>query len=135
MWRGMLLRLLAALQKVERAVETAQRRSQIGAMLAVEVVALIDVMQELQCVADMLPGRLIGPWANRAVAAIEGAAPLGTFPQVHHAAPILGDQRQDPTARHRTAIDPAATVGKQAAHEHVLISHHRGAGATRSAAV
>ena len=135
MWRGgLLLRMLAAFQQVERTVETAQRRGQIGAVLGVEAFAFIDVVQQLERVPDMLTGGLVRPRAALAVAPVEGAAPLGALPQVHHPATILEDACQEHAARHRTAIDAAATVGKQATdRKHALISHYRGAGATRRA--
>lgn len=130
----MLLRLLAAFQKIERTVETAECRGQIGAVLAVEALALIDMMQQLEGVADMLAGRLGRPRADRTVAAIEGAAPFGAMAEVHDSATIDGDKGQDPAARHCTPIDPGATVGNQAAgRRHAQIWHHRVMGATRSA--
>lgn len=132
----MLLRLLAAFQKIERTVETAQRGGEIGAVLAVEVIALIDVMQQLEGVPDMLAGGLVGPRADRTAASIERAAPFGALTQVHDPATIDGDVCQHPAARHRTAIDPTATVCDQTTDpKHAQISHHRGAGATRSAVV
>jgi hypothetical protein len=122
------------LQELERAFDPPQGSGQIGALLGLEIVGLVQVIQQLECVPHVL-GRSFGrPSATEAVATVEGAAPLGAAPQVHRAAALDGDLRQHGPARHGTAVDPGATVGKQATgRKHGLICHQRGAGATRSA--
>lgn len=126
----------ATLQELERAVQPLQRGGEIGALLDVETIGLEQVVQQLQGVADVLRGRFDGACAKRAVAAIQGAAPLGTTPQVYDVAPIVGNVRQHRAARHVAAVDPAATVGEEATgRKHDLICHQRCAGATRRVCV
>jgi hypothetical protein len=82
------------------------------------------MVQQLETVPDVLGGRLDGARAQGTVAAIQGAAPLGAAAQVYDAPPIVGDSRQDRAARHRPAVDPAATVGEQATdRKHTIICH------------
>ena len=70
--------------------------------------------------------------AERAVTAIQGAAPFCTAPQIYDVAPIVRNVRQHSAARHGAAVDPAATVGEEATgRKHDLICHQRRAGATR----
>jgi hypothetical protein len=83
----------ATLQELERAVQPLQRGGEIGALLDVETIGLEQVVQQLQRVPHVLRGRLDGAGAKRAVAAIQGAAPLGAAPQVYDVAPIVGNVR------------------------------------------
>ena len=90
-----LLGTRAALQELERPLEPPQRCRQVGALLDVEPIVLVHVVQQLQGVADVLGGRLARPSAHGAVASIQGAAPLGPAPQVYGAPAIDGYPSQD----------------------------------------
>ena len=69
------------------------------------------MVQQLQCVADVLGGSLRRPRANRGVATIERAAPLGAAPQVDDTAAVHGNPRQHGATRHRAAVNAGAAVG------------------------
>ena len=126
----------ATLQELERAVQPLQRGGEIGALLDVETIGLEQVVQQLEGVADVLRWRFGVACAQRAVAAIQGAAPLSAAPQVYDVPPILGNVCQHSATRHGAAVDPAATVGEEATgRKHDLICHQRRAGATRRVCV
>jgi len=132
---GGLLRAGATLEEFERAFEPPQCRGEIGSLFDVEAVGLVQVVHQLERVPDVLGGSLRRPRTND-VASIEGAASFGAASQVYDPAAIDGDLRQDRASRHGPAVDPAATVSKQATgREHDLICHQRRAGATRTAVV
>ena len=96
----------------------------------------MQVVQQLEGVPDVLTRGLAGARPADAVAAIEGAAAVGTAPQVHHAAAFDGDVLERRAARFSAPVNPAATVGKQASGQrHDLICHSWRAGATRTAVV
>ena len=105
-------------------------------MIDTEAVGLVYVVQQLESVPNVFGGSLGRPGTQHRVAAIEGAAALGAAPQIHHAAAIHRDQRQDRATRHRTAIDAAATVSKQTTGQrHNLMCHQWFVGATRNTVV
>lgn len=109
---------------------------QIGPLLDVQTVGLVHVVQQLQRVPDVLGRSLDSPRTTKGVATIECAAALGAAPQVHDAAAVNRDQRQDRATRHRASVDAAATVSEQTTGQrHKLICHQWRAGATRSTVV
>jgi hypothetical protein len=114
----------AVFQQLERSFNPPQGSRNIGALLNAEAVGLVQVIQQLERVPHVLSRSFGRPSATRAVATIESAAPLGATPQVHGAAAIDGDLRQDGAARHGAAVDPSATVGEEATgRKHDLICH------------
>jgi len=125
----------ATLEELERAFEPPQSRVEIGSLVDVEAVGLVQMVHQLERVPDVLGGSLRRPRTND-VASIEGAPSFGAAAQVYDAAAIDGDLRQDRASRHGPAVDPAATVSEQATgREHGLICHQWRAGATRTAVV
>jgi hypothetical protein len=101
-----------------------QRSGQIGALLEVEAVGFVHVMQQLKRVPDVFTRSFGRPSATGAVATIERATSLAAAPQVYRVTAIDWDVRQDRAARHGPAVDPRATVGEEATgRKHGLICH------------
>lgn len=132
----MLLGARATLEQLERALEPVQGCFQVGPMLDIEAVRLVYVVQQLESVPNVFGGSLCRPVTPGGIATIEGAAALGAAPQIHDAAAIDRDQRQDRATRDGAAVDAAATLSKQTAGQrHDLICHQWRVGATRNAVV
>jgi hypothetical protein len=112
------------LQELERALQPLQGSGQIGALLELEEVGRVQVIQQLKRVPEVLTRRFGGPIATGAVATVESATSLAAAPQVYRVAAIDCDVRQDRAARHGPAVDPGATVGEEATgRKHGLICH------------
>jgi hypothetical protein len=112
------------LQELERALQPLQGSGQVGEMLDVEAVGFVQVIQQLKRVPGVFARRFGRPSPTGAVATVEGATSLGAAPQVHRTAALDGDLRQHCPARRGSAVDPGATVGKQATgRKHGLICH------------
>lgn len=104
-------------------------------MFAVEAIGLVQVVHHLERVADVLGGCLSRP-RTKDVTSIESAASFGAPPQIYDATAIDSHPRQDRATRHGSAVDPGATVSKEATgREHDLMCHQCREGATRRAVV
>jgi len=102
----------------------------------VQAVTLVQMLQQLQCIPNVLGWGLRRSRARGRGATIERAAALGTAPQVDDTAAIDGNSRQDHAARHRATVDPTATIGEEATgHGHDIICRQWRAGATRRTVV
>ena len=77
-----------------------------------------QLAEQLQGVPQVLAGSLEGGIAWAAAAALQGAAPLGAAPAVHHRATLARRARHGQAPRHGTAVDAVAAVGQQTCGRH-----------------
>lgn len=83
------------------------------ALLRIEGAGQRERAEQLQRIAEMLAGRLVGRLAHAATASVQRAASLGSASPVHDAAPLrprLGHHLSSAVA---ATVQPTATVVEQ----------------------
>jgi hypothetical protein len=98
------------LEQLQRALETAQRRLEIGAVVRRRLRGRVQLREQLQRVPDMLAGRFDRRGAQRAAAPIQRAPPLRAVPQIDGAPQLHRDPCDGPAARHGPPVDAAASI-------------------------
>src|SRR5947199_7506387 len=85
-----------------------------------QLAAHSQLVEELQCVAEMLARRLTCHGPCGPVAAIERAAPFGTASPIHYTPALRGDARDGPASCLEAPVAAPATISKEPAAGHTL---------------
>jgi len=109
-----------ALEQAQRATHALDGGGQDGAAGPPPLV--VELVEQLQRVADVLGGRLGGPGTRVPAAPIQRAAPLGTTAPVHDMPLLRGGGHDLAPPRLRAPISPAATVDEKTSAGHCGIS-------------
>src|SRR2546422_10811354 len=75
-----------------------------------QLVAHSQLVEQLQCVPEMLARRLCGRGPGGPVPAIERAAPFGAAPPIHYTPALRGDVRDGPASCLETSVAAPATI-------------------------
>jgi hypothetical protein len=73
----------------------------------------VQLLEQLERIADMLAGRLDGGVSLRPAAAFQRAAPLCAAPAIYYAAALLGATRHVAPTGHGAPVDAVSAVGEQ----------------------
>ena len=101
------------LQDAQRAPQATECRYEVIALFRVKGAGQRERSQQLERVAEMLAGRLVGCLAHDSTASIQRAAPLAPVASVHDPAalgPRIGHHLASAVA---ATVQPAATIGEQ----------------------
>jgi hypothetical protein len=86
------------------------------------------MVQQLECVAEVLTGSLGGPGPTGAAPPIDRAAPLGTAPSIDDIPPLEGHAADGAPPGLDSAIGPATAVDDESTVDHGTPDSKRGGG-------